>query len=42
MTLILKVMLMNANAKKHTNAGMDTNINTNLLVCMFVFALVLV
>ena len=33
---------MNAYAKKHTNAGMDTNTNTNLLSCMFVLALVLV
>ena len=33
---------MNAHAKKHTNAGMDTNTNANLLLCMFVLALVLV
>ena len=42
MTLMLKVILMNANAKKHTNAGMDTNTTTNLRLCMFVLALVLV
>ena len=42
LTLILKLILMNTNIKKHTNAGIDTNTNNYLLLCIFALASVLV